>query len=180
MQRLLCRIARGDSRMLAVLATGAGKTAVAMQLVHILWENRWPRGVGSTDSRPRVLYLADRDVLVSQPMRDWFKPAFGDEPVVRVGSSSSRAKHLYFALYQALDYQVLDGAGDDTERLFEQYPADWFDLIIVDEFHRGSAREDSAWRSVLEHFSPAVQTGLTAMPIWARNRHIRVFRASVV
>jgi type I restriction enzyme R subunit len=159
-QRLLRRVARDDRRMLVVLATGAGKTAVAMQLVHVLWENRWPRGAGSTDSRPRVLYLADRDALISQPIRDWFEPAFGGEPVVRVSSSSSRAKHLYFALYQALDQ-----AGDDAERLFEQYPADWFDLVIVDECHRGSAREDSAWRGVLEHFSEAVQIGLTATPI---------------
>ncbi|MEV0453904.1 EcoAI/FtnUII family type I restriction enzme subunit R [Catellatospora methionotrophica] len=159
-QRLLRAIARGDRRLLAVLATGAGKTNVAMQLVHVLWENRWPRGVGSNDSRPRVLYIADRDILIAQPMRDWFRPAFGDEPVVRVSNSSSRSKHLYFALYQALDQ-----AGDDADRLFQQYGPDWFDLVIVDECHRGSAKEDSAWRAVLEHFSPAVQVGLTATPV---------------
>ncbi|NES39710.1 DEAD/DEAH box helicase family protein [Micromonospora sp. PPF5-17] len=159
-QRLLRGIARGDQRILEVLATGAGKTSVAMQLVHVLWENHWPRGAGSGDSRPRVLYLADRDILVTQPMRDWFRPAFGDEPVVRVNTSSSRSKHLYFALYQALD-QV----GADAERLFQEYDDDWFDLIIVDECHRGSANADSAWRDVLTHFSKAVQVGLTATPV---------------
>jgi len=163
-QRLLRAIARGDRRLLAVLATGAGKTNVAMQLVHVLWENRWPRGLASNDSRPRVLYLADRDILIAQPMRDWFRPAFGDEPVVRVSSSSSRSKHLYFALYQAFD-QASGQTADDAGRLFQQYDPDWFDLVVVDECHRGSANEDSAWRSVLEHFSSAVQIGLTATPV---------------
>ncbi|MBG6069468.1 type I restriction enzyme R subunit [Micromonospora ureilytica] len=159
-QRLIRGIASDKKRLLAVLATGAGKTNVAMQLVHVLWENRWPRGVDSTDSRPRVLYLADRDILVNQPMRDWFRPAFGEEPITRVTTSSPRSKHLYFALYQALD-QV----GDGTDRLFRQYDPEWFDLVIVDECHRGSAKENSAWREVLEHFSSAVQVGLTATPV---------------
>lgn len=159
-QRLLRGIARGDQRLLAVLATGAGKTNVAMQLVHVLWENRWPRGVGSDDSRPRVLYLADRDVLVTQPMRDWFRPAFGEEPVGRIRGAVSRSKHLYFALYQSLDQ-----AGEDRDALFQEYDDDWFDLVIVDECHRGSASEDSAWRDVLHHFNKAVQVGLTATPV---------------
>nr|WP_232778712.1 DEAD/DEAH box helicase family protein [Carbonactinospora thermoautotrophica] len=158
LQRLLARIAAGERRLLAVLATGSGKTMLAMQLVHILWENHWPRGATSLDDRPRVLYLADRDVLVSQPMRDWFQPVFGDGPVCRVQGEVQRSKHLYFALYQALDQP------GERETLFRDYDPDWFDLIIVDECHRGSARASSQWRQVLDHFAPAVQLGLTATP----------------
>lgn len=159
-QRLLRGIARGDRRLLAVLATGAGKTPIAAQLVHVLWRNHWPRG----NDRPRVLYLADRDRLVEQPMRDWFRPVFGGDPMTRVRGALSLARHLYFALYQALDH------GGERDELFRAFPADWFDLVIVDECHRGSASADSAWRAVLEHFSSAVQIGLTATPIQKQDR----------
>lgn len=165
-QRLLRGIAEGDRRLLAVLATGSGKTAVAAQLVHVLWQNNWPRGPDNRDSLPRALYLADRDVLVAQPDREWFTPIFGAEPIARIRGRAQRSRHIYFALYQAMD------TGGDREELFRQYPPDWFDLIIVDECHRGSASTDSAWREVLEHFSPAVQIGLTATPVYAAERGV--------
>lgn len=160
-QRLLRHIAAGRRRLLAVLATGTGKTAAAMQLVYVLWQNFWPRGAADPDDRPRVLYLADRDVLVEQPIRDWFRPVFGDDPMCRVRGGLNRSKHLYFALYQALDQT------NDREELFRRFEPDWFDLVIVDECHRGSASASSAWREVLDHFASAVQVGLTATPRYA-------------
>lgn len=159
-QRLLSRIAAGERRLLVVLATGTGKTSLAAQLVHVLWTNCWPRGHGHPEDRPRVLYLADRDILVDQPVREWFRKMFGDDPITRVQGSRVDSKHLYFALYQALDQ-----AGDDSEALFRQYDSDFFDLVIVDECHRGSAAESSRWRDVLTHFSHAVQLGMTATPV---------------
>jgi len=160
LQRLLARIAAGDRRLLVVLATGTGKTSLAAQLVHVLWQNHWPRGAAHREDRPRVLYLADRDSLITQPQRDWFRPVFGDRPITRIRSSANDSKHLYFALYQALDT-----GGDDRNELFREYDRDFFDLVIVDECHRGSASASSSWREVLEHFEPAVQLGMTATPV---------------
>lgn len=166
-QKLLAGIAEDRDRLLAVLATGTGKTAVAAQLVHILWQNHWPRGAGHPyGERPRVLYLADRDVLITQPMRDWFQPIFGDTPMTRIKGRPETSRHLYFALYQALDH------GDDQAELFREFDRDWFDLVIVDECHRGSAAAQSSWRQVLDHFSSAVQIGLTATPVYAAERDV--------
>lgn len=160
-QRLLSRIAAGDRRLLVVLATGTGKTSLAAQLVHVLWSNHWPRGADHREDRPRVLYLADRDSLITQPQRDWFRPVFSDRPMTRIRGSATESKHLYFALYQALDI-----GGDDRDELFREYDRDFFDLVIVDECHRGSASASSSWREVLEHFEPAVQLGMTATPVY--------------
>lgn len=160
LRRLLTRIAAGQQRLLVVLATGTGKTPLAAQLIHVLWQNHWPRGKGAAEDRPRVLYLADRDVLVQQPQRDWFRPIFGQDTVTRVKGSVSTAKNIYLALYQALD-----GSSDDNEDLFRQFDADFFDLVVVDECHRGSASRYSQWREVLDYFSSAVQLGMTATPV---------------
>jgi type I restriction enzyme R subunit len=161
LQELLRRIAAEDKSLLLVLATGTGKTQVASQLVHVLWENHWPRGPLHPENRPRVLYLADRDSLVNQPIRDYFRPMFGDGPITRVRGGVSTAKNLYFALYQALD---TGGAGDEVER-FREFDPDFFDLIIVDECHRGSSSASSSWREVLDHFTTAVKVGMTATPV---------------
>jgi type I restriction enzyme, R subunit len=147
-------IARGEQRLLLVLATGTGKTLVAAQIVAKLWNKDWPGG-----RKPRVLYLADRNILVDQPKDDYFQPMFGDAVHKLGGGDAKTGRHIYFALYQSLD------SGRDEASLYLQFPADYFDLVIVDECHRSSSTESSQWRAILEYFSPAVQIGLTATPI---------------
>lgn len=157
-KRILGAISRGQQRILAVLATGTGKSYLAAQLTHVLWGANWPRGAASTAPRPRVLYLADRDVLVNDPLAGYFRPMFG-EAASRISGRADNARQINFALYQALDVEQSGG-----RRLYESYDPDWYDLIIVDECHRGSAEEDSVWRGILQHFSGATQLGLTATP----------------
>ncbi|ONI91210.1 hypothetical protein ALI144C_01745 [Actinosynnema sp. ALI-1.44] len=152
----LTAIAAGQRRILLTLATGTGKTFVAYLLAAKLWDTQWPRG----HDRPRVLYLADRNILVDQPKDEYFIPGFGDEAVCKLSEGRAvMSRHFYFALYQSLDQTRADDA------LFLQYDSDFFDLIIVDECHRGSAGADSAWREILDHFEPAVQVGMTATPV---------------
>ena len=153
--RALHAIARGDRRILLVLATGTGKTLVAFQIVAKLWKSSWTLG-----RRPRVLYLADRNILVDQPKDDYFSQVFGEAVWKLGGGEAKRGRSIYFALYQSLEQ------GDqDEQTLFEAFPHDYFDLIIVDECHRGSAADSSQWRRILEHYEPAVQVGMTATPI---------------
>ena len=152
--RAVQAIARGDNRLLLVLATGTGKTFVAAQIVAKLWNEDWPGG-----RKPRVLYLADRNILVDQPKDEYFQPMFGDAVHKLHGGDPKTGRHIYFALYQSLD------SGKDEARLYLQFPPDYFDLVIVDECHRGSSTESSQWRAILEYFAPAVQIGLTATPI---------------
>lgn len=154
-QAVLAALGRDERRVLLLMATGTGKTFTAMQVVHKL--RAWHR-----ETRPernhRVLFLADLDVLLSQPMQDAFGPAFGEGPLRRVKGAADFNREIYFASYQAMS-----GGGDEAE-LFRDYPEDFFDLVIVDECHRGSAASDSSWRRVLDHFSSAVHLGLTATP----------------
>ncbi|MET7766867.1 EcoAI/FtnUII family type I restriction enzme subunit R [Streptomyces sp. NPDC005393] len=152
--RTLAAIARNQKRILLVLATGTGKTMVALQAVARLYSSHWVPG-----RKPRVLYLSDRNMLVDDPKDKYFLPVFGQDDVAKLGGGQLvKGRKIYFALYQSLEK-------GDEEALFRQYEPDYFDLVIVDECHRGSAREDSQWRRVLEHFSPATQIGLTATPI---------------
>ncbi|MGH3873343.1 MAG: EcoAI/FtnUII family type I restriction enzme subunit R [Pseudonocardiaceae bacterium] len=151
--RALRAIARGQRRILLTLATGTGKTMVALQLVAKLRKSGWTAG-----RMLRVLYLADRNILVDQPKDDYFVPAFGDVVHKISKGRAQRSREVYFALYQSLDR-------GDEQALFGQYEKDYFDLIIVDECHRGSAGSSSQWRQILEHFDKAVQIGLTATPI---------------
>ena len=146
-------IMRGDKRLLLTMATGTGKTFVAMQIVWKLWNSTWRTG-----RKPRILYLADRNILVDQPRLDYFVPAFGEGPIWKLRGDAKAGREIYFALYQAL------ADGGDASGLFRSFDADFFDLVIVDECHRGSAREASSWRAILEHFSPATQLGMTATP----------------
>jgi type I restriction enzyme R subunit len=155
--RTLAAIARGQQRILLVLATGTGKTMVALQVVSKLSRSGWVAG-----RKPRVLYLSDRSMLVDEPKDRYFLPVFGPDDVHKISGEPVRGRKIYFALYQALE------KGDEDE-LFRRYEPDYFDLVIVDECHRGSARENSRWRRVLEHFSPATQVGLTATPINTRD-----------
>jgi type I restriction enzyme R subunit len=139
-------------RILLTLATGTGKTFLALQVIWKLWSSEWCPG-----RKPRVLYLADRNMLVDQPIAREFLPVFGDA-VWKIRGEAKTGREIYFALYQAL------ADSGDTLGVFRDYPPDYFDLIVVDECHRGSARDESDWHAILEHFSPAVQIGMTATP----------------
>jgi type I restriction enzyme R subunit len=147
----------GDKRMLITMATGTGKTFVALQVVWKLWKSRWIGG-----RKPRVLYLADRNILVDQPIAREFKPVFGDA-IWKIAGEANTGREIYFALYQSMA-DMSDASG-----VFRDYPRDFFDLVIVDECHRGSARDDSSWRGILKHFEPATQLGMTATPLRSEN-----------
>jgi type I restriction enzyme R subunit len=165
---VLVAMTKKKTRLLLVMATGTGKTFTAMQLVWKLWnyrreEQRQNNGL----SNFRVLYLADRDILVKDPLNKTFVKAFPEQAAMRVNKANKRhSPDLYFATYQAFDVSANDADDlDESNELLTNYPSNFFDLVIVDECHRGSAREDSAWRGILEHFSPATQLGLTATPV---------------
>lgn len=154
-------IITGDRRILLTMATGTGKTAVAFQICWKLWTARWNRT--GEHRRPRILYLADRNILVDQP-KDGIFAAFGDARYKIESGEIVKSREMYFAIYQAL--------AEDERRagLFKEFSPDFFDLIIIDECHRGSAREDSTWRSILEYFEPAFQLGMTATPLREESR----------
>ena len=159
--RAIEAILAGQQRLLLTLATGTGKTAVAFQICWKLWSTRWNRS--GEHRKPRMLFLADRNFLVDEPMAKDFAP-FGDARFKIESGQVVQGREMYFAIYQAL------AEDENREGLFRAYPADFFDLVIVDECHRGSARADSAWRDILEHFAPAVQLGLTATPLREESR----------
>jgi type I restriction enzyme R subunit len=154
-------ILKGRRRLLLTLATGTGKTVVAFHICWKLWSARWNRF--GAYRRPKILYLADRNILVDQP-KDGIFAAFGDARYKIESGEVVQSRELYFALYQAL--------AEDERRigLFKSFAPDFFDLVIVDECHRGSARDASAWREILEYFTPAVQLGMTATPLRDENR----------
>lgn len=150
--RTVDAVARGDNRLLLVMATGTGKTYTAFQIVYRLLKSGMKR---------KILYLADRNILVDQSIQQDFAPL---EKVIHKINVSKDDKttitshQVYFSLYQQL---VGD---DDKEHFSDLFDKDFFDLIIVDECHRGSAKEDSRWRKILEYFSSATQIGMTATP----------------
>jgi type I restriction enzyme, R subunit len=154
-------IAKGDRRVLLTMATGTGKTATAFQICWKLWNSRWNKD--GAYRRPRILYLADRNVLVDDPMNRDFA-AFGDAAIKIESGKAPKSREIYFAIYQAI--------AEDEQRpgLYREYPPDFFDLVIVDECHRGSARKDSTWREILRYFTPAAQLGMTATPLRDDNR----------
>lgn len=140
-------IARGRDRILLVMATGTGKTFTAFQIIWRLWK---------AGQKKRILYLADRNALIDQTYANDFSP-FKDKMTIVRKREVDKSYEIYLALYQGL-------TGDGDRNIFRQFSSGFFDLIIVDECHRGSAKEDSAWREVLEYFSAATQIGLTATP----------------
>lgn len=153
--RAVQAVLQGRQRILLTMATGTGKTFVAFQICWKLWSSRWNR----TDEfrRPRILYLADRNVLVDDPMAKTFTP-FGDARWKIEGGVANKGREMYFSIYQAI-------ARDERRPgLYREYAPDFFDLIIVDECHRGSAKDESNWREILEYFKPAFQIGMTATP----------------
>ena len=157
--RVIEAILLGQKRILATLATGTGKTCVAFQICWKLWNSRWNRT--GEYRRPKILFLADRNILVDDPMAKMFAP-FGDARHKIAGGDTSQSRDMYFGIYQALTTASAD--------VFRQYRPDFFDLIIIDECHRGSSRDESAWRAVLDFFEPAVQFGMTATPLREESR----------
>ena len=157
--RVIEAILRGQKRILATLATGTGKTCVAFQICWKLWNSRWNRT--GEYRRPKILFLADRNILVDDPMARMFAP-FGDARHKIAGGDTSQGRDMYFGIYQALTTASAD--------VFRQYRPDFFDLIIIDECHRGSSRDESAWRAVLDYFAPAAQFGMTATPLREESR----------
>ena len=153
--RVVEALLKGQRRILLTMATGTGKTLVAFQICWKLWNAGWNRT--GEHRRPKILYLADRNILIDDPKDKTFVP-FGDARWKITGGKISQGREIYFAIYQAL--------AEDENRpgLYREYPPDFFDLIIVDECHRGSARDESSWREILEYFEPAHQLGLTATP----------------
>lgn len=158
-QRVIEAILLGQSRILATLATGTGKTCVAFQVCWKLWNSRWNRT--GEYRRPKILFLADRNILVDDPMAKMFAP-FGDARHKIAGGDVSQSRDIYFGIYQALS--------TSTEDVFRKYRPDFFDLIIIDECHRGSSRDESSWRAVLDYFGPAVKFGMTATPLREESR----------
>jgi type I restriction enzyme R subunit len=159
--RAVQAILQGKTRVLLTMATGTGKTLVAFQICWKLWNSRWNRR--GEHRRPRILYLADRNILIDDPKDKIFAP-FGDARWKIENGIANKGRELYFAIYQAI-------AKDEARPgLYREYPRDFFDLIIVDECHRGSARDDSNWREILEYFAPAAQLGMTATPLRQDNR----------
>ena len=140
-------IAKGQNRILIVMATGTGKTYTAFQIIHRLWQSK---------NKRKILYLADRNILIDQTMQQDFKP-FSKYMTKIEGKKLDSSYEIYMSLYQQL-------TGEDNKEPFREFKPDFFDLIIVDECHRGSAKEDSLWRKILEYFSSATQIGMTATP----------------
>ena len=147
-QRTVEAVARGQRRILLAMATGTGKTYTTFQIIWRLWKARTVK---------RVLFLVDRNILANQTYQGDFKP---------FGSAMTKVKHrlvdksyeVYLALYQAVT------GTEGTDDIYKQFSPDFFDLVVIDEAHRGSARDDSAWRAILDYFEPAIQLGLTATP----------------
>ena len=158
--RAVQAILQGKKRVLLTLATGTGKTVVAFQVCWKLWNSRWNKE--GKYRRPRILYLADRNILVDDPKDKTFTP-FGDARH-KIEGKAIKSREMYFATYQAI-------AKDERRPgLYREYAPDFFDLVIVDECHRGSARDESNWREILEYFEPAFQLGMTATPLREDNR----------
>ncbi|MEH3114860.1 EcoAI/FtnUII family type I restriction enzme subunit R [Pedobacter terrae] len=146
--RTLEAIASGQNRILLVMATGTGKTYTAFQIAYRLWKSK---------TKKRILFLADRNSLVDQTKRGDFK-YFKDKMTVIQKRQIDKSYEIYLAIYQGLT------GSEEEKNIFKQFTPGFFDLIIIDECHRGSAREDSAWREVLSYFKGATQIGLTATP----------------
>ena len=141
-------IAKGQDRILLVMATGTGKTYTAFQIIWRLWKAR---------HKKRILFLADRNALVDQTFLDDFQP-FGTAMTKVKNRKFDPSYEIHLALYQAIT------GPEEHQKAFKQVSRDFFDLIVIDECHRGSAADDSAWREILEYFKPATQIGLTATP----------------
>ena len=160
--KVLDAIAEKKDRILLTLATGTGKTAIAFQIAWKLFHSKWNLKRDATRS-PRILFLADRNILADQAFNAF--NAFEEDALVRIAPSEIKKKkrvptngNIFFTIFQTFM------SGPDDSPYFGEYPKDFFDFIIIDECHRGGAKDESTWRAILEYFKPAVQLGLTATP----------------
>ena len=165
-QKTLNAIAQNKTRLLLTLATGTGKTAIAFQIAWKLFLTRWTLQ-GDGKRRPRILFLADRNILADQAFNSF--GAFPEDAMVRIKPKEIKKSgrvptngSIFFTIFQSF----VSGTDEEGEPKanFGQYPSDYFDFIIIDECHRGGANDEGNWRTILEYFSPAVQLGLTATP----------------
>lgn len=147
--RTIEAIAKGQERILLVMATGVGKTYVAFNIIYRLWKSK---------RKKKILFLADRNILVDQTMSNDFQPFNGVMTKIE-----NRTIDTSYEIYLSL-YHQLSSNSDDPLEVLKQLSPDFFDLIVIDECHRGSAKDDSRWRAVLDYFSSATQIGLTATP----------------
>lgn len=161
-ERTLDAIAAGDKRILLTLATGTGKTRIAFHIAWKLFQTRWTIQ-GEKKRRPRVLFLADRNILANQAYNEF--SAFTEDERIRISPRSIAKRksvptnaNIFFTIFQTFM------TGPEGKPNFGEYPQDFFDVIIVDECHRGGANDESNWRDILEYFASAVQIGLTATP----------------
>lgn len=163
-------VAAGRERILLTLATGTGKTSIAFQIAWKLFHSRWSlaaRASGEPTRQPRILFLADRNILANQAFNDF--SAFPEDALVRIDPQTIRKRgrvpkngNVFFTIFQTF-MTGRDAEGNPAPN-FGDYPPDFFDFIIIDECHRGGANDESSWRGILEYFAPAVQLGLTATP----------------
>jgi len=165
-EKVLEAVAENKPRILLTLATGTGKTFIAFQIAWKLFQSRWNRS-GQPNRRPRILFLADRNILANQAFNAF--SAFPEDALVRIEPGDIKKKgkvpkngSLFFTIFQTF----MSGPPKDGQPspYFGEYPPDFFDLIIIDECHRGGANDESNWRGILDYFAPAVQLGLTATP----------------
>ncbi len=172
--RVLEQIANDNGRILLTLATGTGKTSIAFQIAWKLFQARWNladwKSGNEPARRPRILFLADRNTLANQAFNDFTSfAAFEDNALVRIAPDEIKKKgkvpkngSLFFTIFQTfMSGPIVEGSHTPY---FGEYPPDFFDLIIIDECHRGGANDESTWRDILTYFAPAVQLGLTATP----------------
>jgi type I restriction enzyme R subunit len=146
--RTMEAIVSGQDRLLLLMATGTGKTYTAFQIIWRLWKANYKK---------RILFLADRNILVDQTKTNDFKP-FGKAMTKVTRKKIDKAFEIYLSLYQAIT------GVEESDKAFRKFSPDFFDLIVIDECHRGSARDDSQWREILDYFSSATHLGLTATP----------------
>ncbi len=165
-ERVLDAVAKGRDRILLTLATGTGKTPISFQIAWKLFQAKWNL-TGEPTRRPRILFLADRNLLANQAYSAF--SSFADDARTRIKPEEIRKTgrvptnaSVFFTIFQTF----MSGRGADGQPApyFGQYPPNFFDFIIVDECHRGGANDESSWRGILEYFAPAVQLGLTATP----------------
>ena len=158
---VLNAVAEEQNRILLTMATGTGKTYTAFQICWKLYQAKW--NLHGTEQRPRILFIADRNILANQAINDFEQ--FPEDAMVRITPTELRknkvptSRHLYFTIFQT--FMCDDGTG---QPYYRQYPSNFFDFVIIDECHRGGANDESQWRELMDYFSEAYQLGLTATP----------------
>ena len=159
--KVLDAVAGGKKRILLTMATGTGKTFISFQIAYKLFHTRW--NVRKTGTRPRILFLADRNILANQAFNGFY--GFSQDALTRITPESIRKDgkvptnaSIFFTIFQTFD------SGDGEHRNFGQYPRDFFDFVIIDECHRAGANDECRWRGIMEYFDSAVQLGMTATP----------------